>query len=570
MSTNQNSLNMDPMSNDIYLSPLLTVDNQDNPTSIIKVIGVGGGGSNAVNHMFNQGIRGVNFMVCNTDAQDLEASPVPMKIQLGRNLTEGRGAGSIPDVGRSAALESVDDIRQALGHHTKMAFVTAGMGGGTGTGAAPVIADLARQMGILTVGIVTMPFAFEGRRRRMQAEEGLEQLRECVDTILVISNEKLREIFGNLTYSAAFAKADDVLTTAARSIAEIITVKGYINVDFADVCTVMRNGGNALMGAALASGENRAFKAAHAAISSPLLNDSCIHGAKHVLLYISTGTQELLMDEITEITDFVQQEAGSNADIIWGTGQDDALGENLSVTIIATGFESGQKSKAATEPSRVPLEVTNPQAAQPEKSPQQVFDEPVFEVREKEQPEAQPACEPVFSETETPPQPRPEILSLDVETPIDNIINLDVPTSPFAQDHEETISTWQEKEVSEPAAPEAQAAPDENKQNPEAPAPDFSKPSYLPAEPTPDDFRRQEDRFIRLAEITRKLRTPSGLRDIENEPAYKRRNLRQEEENPSPDAANTTPLSNWQIADPKNPGGHLFIQKNSYLHGNVD
>lgn len=553
------------MSNDIYLSPLLTVDQHDNPTSIIKVIGVGGGGSNAVNHMFNQGIRGVNFMVCNTDAQDLEASPVPVKIQLGRNLTEGRGAGSIPDVGRSAALESVDEIKQALGNHTKMAFITAGLGGGTGTGAAPVIADLARQMGILTVGIVTMPFAFEGRRRRMQAEEGLEQLRNCVDTILVISNEKLREIYGNLTYSAAFAKADDVLTTAARSIAEIITVKGYINVDFADVCTVMRNGGNALMGSAQASGENRAFKAVHAAISSPLLNDNCIHGAKHVLLYISTGTQELLMDEITEITDFVQQEAGSNADIIWGTGQDDSLGDNLSVTIIATGFESGQKAKSAEEPSRVTLEIVNPQAATVDKAPEPVFEEPVFEVREIQEPPKQAEEKPATTEA-----PQPEILSLDLDSPLDSMVNLDVPTSPFADDNpEEKESAWQEKEVSNgPQANVGNSLTEPAKtQNS---GPDLSKPTYIPHEPTAEDFRRQEDRYLRMAEITRKLRTPSGLRDIENTPAYQRRNLRLEEEKPQHDPSETNPLSDWQIANPDNPGGHLFIQKNSYLHGNVD
>lgn len=554
------------MSNDIFLKPLLTVDNYDNPTSIIKVIGVGGGGSNAVNHMFNQGIRGVNFMVCNTDAQDLEASPVPVKIQLGRNLTEGRGAGSIPDVGRSAALESVEEIKQALGNHTKMAFITAGLGGGTGTGAAPVIADLARQMGILTVGIVTMPFAFEGRRRRMQAEEGLEQLRSCVDTILVISNEKLREIYGNLTYSAAFAKADDVLTTAARSIAEIITVKGYINVDFADVCTVMRNGGNALMGSAQASGENRAFKAVHAAISSPLLNDNCINGAKHVLLYISTGTQELLMDEITEITDFVQQEAGSDADIIWGTGQDDALGDNLSVTIIATGFESGQKSKAAEEPNRITLEIVNPQAAKTEKDTEPIFEEPVFEVRDVKEPQNPTDDTPLPTTI-----PQPEVLSLDLESPLDSVVNLDVPTSPFADDSiKEDQSVWQEKEISTTSQASVQSSPESEIAKSLNPQPDLSKPSYIPPEPTAEDFRRQEDRYLRMAEITRKLRTPSGLRDIENTPAYQRRNLRLEEETPQNNPSQTTPLSNWQISSSDNPGGHLFIQKNSYLHGNVD
>lgn len=553
---------MDPLHNDIYLSPLLTVDNQDNPTSIIKVIGVGGGGSNAVNHMFNQGIRGVNFMVCNTDAQDLEASPVPVKIQLGRNLTEGRGAGSIPDVGRSAALESIEELKAALGGHTKMAFITAGLGGGTGTGAAPVIADLARQLGILTVGIVTMPFAFEGRRRRIQAEEGLEQLRNCVDTILVISNEKLREIYGNLTYSAAFAKADDVLTTAARSIAEIITVKGYINVDFADVCTVMRNGGNALMGSAMASGENRAFKAVHAAISSPLLNDNCIAGAQHVLLYISTGTQELLMDEITEITDFVQQEAGSNADIIWGTGQDEKLGDNLCVTIIATGFKSGRREEQVASPEKVSLEITNPETTIVADQP--VFEEPVFTVREK--PET--SSPEVPASPETTEEAKPEVLELDLTTPVDQIVNLDEPTSPFANDDAQVDSIWEERPVAPPQTPEF--CEDAEKVQP--PRLDLSKPTVVPSDHTADDLKSFQSRMVRITETSHILRSPSALRDLENEPAFKRRNLRVEENGPAdqPAVDNTNPLSNWSINDPKSPNSSLFKRNNSYLHGNVD
>ncbi|MCS6980595.1 MAG: cell division protein FtsZ [Flavobacteriales bacterium] len=553
---------MDPLHNDIYLSPLLTVDNQDNPTSIIKVIGVGGGGSNAVNHMFNQGIRGVNFMVCNTDAQDLEASPVPVKIQLGRNLTEGRGAGSIPEVGRSAALESIEELKAALGSHTKMAFITAGLGGGTGTGAAPVIADLARQMGILTVAIVTMPFAFEGRRRRMQAEEGLEQLRNCVDTILVISNEKLREIYGNLTYSAAFAKADDVLTTAARSIAEIITVKGYINVDFADVCTVMRNGGNALMGSAMASGENRAFKAVHAAISSPLLNDNCIAGAQHVLLYISTGAQELLMDEITEITDFVQQEAGSNADIIWGTGQDEKLGDNLCVTIIATGFKSGQREEKVSSPEKVKLEITNPESTLIADQP--VFEEPVFTVTEK--PETGLAEAPALPETIQ--EPKPEVLELDLTTPVDQIVNLDEPTSPFEHSVEQSESLWEEKPVT--ASPMPQFCQDTTRTEP--PRLDLSKPTVVPPDKTSEDLKSFQSRILRITEASHILRSPSALRDLENEPAFKRRNLRFEEIGPTDQTAidKPNPLSNWSINDPKSPSNSLFKRNNSYLHGNVD
>jgi len=550
--------------NDIFINPLLMIDHNDNPTSIIKVIGVGGGGSNAVNHMFNQGIHGVNFMVCNTDAQDLEASPVPLKVQLGRNLTEGRGAGSIPDVGRNAALESVDEIKALLGNHTKMVFITAGLGGGTGTGAAPVIADLARQMGILTVGIVTMPFAFEGRRRKVQAEEGLEQLRSSVDTIIVISNEKLREIYGNLGYSAAFAKADDVLTTAARSIAEIITVKGYINVDFADVCTVMRNGGNALMGSAMASGEDRALKAVNAALSSPLLNDNCIKGAKHVLLYISTGTKELLMDEISEITDFVQMEAGMNADIIWGTGMDKKLEENLSVTIIATGFESGRREDKLESTQKISLEVTNPnqtvlQTCEP------VFQEPIFTVTEKEVADKN-------ADFQNPtPENQPEVMTLDLSTPMDQVVNLDIPTSPFTR-HETTnpdSPVWEEKPL-----------PTENIQKIDTPIfaeddtsrnfVDLNKPTVFPPEPTKEDIERQHDRFIRLKEITHKLKSPSGLRDLENEPAYKRRNIRQEEDNSNMENDSNSGISTWNINDANNQNGHLFIQKNSFLHGNVD
>lgn len=306
--------------------------------SIIKVIGVGGGGSNAVNHMYKQGIKGVDFIICNTDQQALDTSPVPKKIQLGASLTEGRGAGSLPDVGRNAAIENIDEIKAILDKNTKMVFITAGMGGGTGTGAAPVIAALAREAGILTVGIITIPFSFEGRRRRMQAEAGVEELKKNVDTLLIISNDKLREMYGNLKLKDCFAQADNILTTAAKSIAEIITVTGYMNVDFADVKTVMTNSGEAIMGSATASGENRAMKAVESALSSPLLNDSHIKGASNILLYINSGNDEVSMDEVSEITDYIQEEAGLTADIIWGNGTDESLGDAITVTVIATGF----------------------------------------------------------------------------------------------------------------------------------------------------------------------------------------------------------------------------------------
>ncbi|MFC2175381.1 cell division protein FtsZ [Bacteroidota bacterium] len=311
--------------------------------SIIKVIGVGGGGSNAVNHMYKQGIRGVDFVVCNTDQQALDMSPVPKKIALGSSLTEGRGAGAQAEVGRNAAIETLDDIREVLENNTKMVFITAGMGGGTGTGAAPVIAEAARELGILTVGIVTIPFNFEGRKRKLQADKGLEELKKHVDTVLIISNDKLREMYGNLKLSEAFNQADDVLSIAAKGIAEIITVEGYVNVDFEDVRTVMTKSGVAIMGSATASGEDRAIKAVHQALASPLLNDNNIYGASNILLYISSGVKdEVTMDEVSEITDYIQEEAGLEADVIWGNGSDDELGDKLSITIIATGF-SGEK-----------------------------------------------------------------------------------------------------------------------------------------------------------------------------------------------------------------------------------
>jgi len=317
---------------------LMNFDLPVNQSSIIKVLGIGGGGSNAVNHMWKKGIKDVDFVVCNTDAQALTNSPVPVRIQLGESLTEGRGAGSQPDVGRKAAIENLEDVKEVFEGNTKMVFLTAGMGGGTGTGAAPVIAKATREMGVLTVAIVTIPFRFEGQQRINQAIEGINQLREHVDSLLVINNEKLREIYGDLKLSEAFAKADDILTIAAKGIAEIITVHGYINVDFADVETVMKDSGVAILGTGLASGEGRAVKAMDAALASPLLNNNDITGADNILLNITSGENEVSMDEIGEITDFVSHSAAKNAHIIWGTGQDKNLGDSISVTIIATGF----------------------------------------------------------------------------------------------------------------------------------------------------------------------------------------------------------------------------------------
>ena len=317
---------------------LMNFDLPVNRSSIIKVIGVGGGGSNAVNHMYRNGIKDVNFVVCNTDAQALANSPVQVKIQLGSSLTEGRGAGNKPAIGREAAIENLDDVIEVLVNNTKMVFITAGMGGGTGTGAAPVIAKAAKELNILTVAIVTIPFRNEGQRRINQALEGIAEIEKYVDSLLVINNEKIREMYGDLKVSEAFAKADDVLAIAAKSIAEIITVHGYINVDFADVETVMTNSGVAIMGSAIATGPDRAMEAVTHALKSPLLNDNNITGSRNILINITSGSEEITMDEIGQITDYIQNCAGEDADLIWGNGIDEKLGNSISVTVIATGF----------------------------------------------------------------------------------------------------------------------------------------------------------------------------------------------------------------------------------------
>lgn len=325
-----------------------------NQSNVIKVIGVGGGGSNAINHMFKQGIKGVDFVICNTDAQALENSPVPNKIQLGVSLTEGLGAGANPDVGQQAAIESLPQLEKMLETHTKMVFITAGMGGGTGTGAAPEIAKLSKSKDILTVGIVTIPFQFEGKIRTEQAMLGLEKLRANVDSLIVINNNKLRDVYGNLGFKAGFSKADEVLATASRGIAEVITHHYTQNIDLKDAKTVLANSGTAIMGSANASGENRAKEAIVAALDSPLLNDNKIKGAKNVLLLIVSGNEEITIDEIGEINDYIQTEAGFNANIIMGVGEDETLGDTISVTVIATGFNVEQQKEIVNlEPKKI-------------------------------------------------------------------------------------------------------------------------------------------------------------------------------------------------------------------------
>lgn len=386
---------------------MLQFDLPKEQSSIIKVIGVGGGGSNAVNYMHSLGIGGVDFVVCNTDAQALAISKVPNKVQLGPSLTQGLGAGANPEIGRQATEESLEEIRRILEVNTKMAFVTAGMGGGTGTGGAPIISKICKEMGILTVGIVTTPFSYEGKKRALHADQGINQLRDQVDTLLVISNDKLRHQFGNLTMSAALSTADNVLATAAKCITDVINTTGQINVDFADVCTVMRNGGVAILGSARASGENRAQSAIEKALNSPLLNDSDIKGAKWILINInsSTGSYEFTMDEVETIQEFLLSQAGADTDVILGLGYDDSLGEDINITIIATGFE--QKSVSGTtesitrevakdekvlytldtapSPAPTPIQLVQPeQPAQEVQVEQPIIEEPVVELQQEQ------------------------------------------------------------------------------------------------------------------------------------------------------------------------------------------
>lgn len=393
----------------------ISFDLPKNQSNVIKVIGVGGGGSNAINHMFKQGIKGVDFIVCNTDSQALQNSPVPNKIQLGVNLTEGLGAGANPDVGHQSALESVGDIEQMLDSNTKMVFITAGMGGGTGTGAAPVIAQLAKERDILTVGIVTIPFQFEGKVRSEQALLGVEKLRKQVDSLIVINNNKLREVYGNLGFKAGFSKADEVLATASRGIAEVITHHYTQNIDLKDAKTVLSNSGTAIMGSAVATGDNRAKEAIITALDSPLLNDNKITGAKNVLLLIVSGSNEITIDEIGEINDHIQTEAGYNANIIMGVGEDESLGEAIAVTIIATGFNVEQQNGIVNVESKKivhALEDDQKLVRDLTQKPVEVF-QPIVETPKTENKEEKIVFELIEEELEIPA----------VETPAAAIVN---------------------------------------------------------------------------------------------------------------------------------------------------
>jgi len=364
----------------------ISFDLPKNQSNVIKVIGVGGGGSNAINHMFQQGIKGVDFVICNTDAQALQNSGVPNKIQLGLNLTEGLGAGANPNIGEQSAVESYDELKTMLDTNTKMIFITAGMGGGTGTGAAPIIAKMAKELDVLTVGIVTMPFQFEGKMRNQQAQIGIENLRNEVDSLIVINNNKLREVYGNLGFKAGFSKADEVLSTAARGIAEVITHHYTQNIDLRDAKTVLSNSGTAIMGSSTASGQNRAQDAIRKALDSPLLNDNRIAGAKNVLLLIVSGSQEITIDEIGEINDHIQTEAGHGANIIMGVGDDESLDESIAVTIIATGFDIEQQDEITnTETKKVVHSLVEEKAASQNLSEERdpVIIKPIVEFEKK-------------------------------------------------------------------------------------------------------------------------------------------------------------------------------------------
>ena len=489
---------------------LMNFDLPVDRSSTIKVIGVGGGGGNAVNHMFMQGIKDVNFVVCNTDAQALENSPITVKVQLGESLTEGRGAGNKPEVGRQAAIENLDDIVDVLGGNTKMIFITAGMGGGTGTGAAPIIAKAAKEMGLLTVAIVTIPFRFEGDRRISQAVEGINEIEKYVDSLLVINNEKLREVCGNLKFSEAFSYADNVLATAAKGIAEIITVPGYINVDFADVETVLSNSGVALMGTGIAHGEDRAVTAVQQALTSPLLNDNDINGTENILLNITSGTNEITMDEIGEIADYVNSEVGSSPNIIWGTSVDEKLEESIGITIIATGFESNSIPELyakKTTKKTITLSESEGSTVKNEAPPLTLDDEIIDE----------------------------EDKSLDLTQR-----TLDFDIKKNRNTDSDKFIVLQEPESDTEVAVEAKKSKILKNLN--------------------ESRERMKERRMDSSKIK------DNIDELESEPAYQRKNLKIEQ----PVHSDDSKVSRYSLKDDEDNDGATLNPNNSYLHDNVD
>jgi len=540
--------------------------------SIIKVIGVGGGGSNAVNHMFNQGIKGVDFVICNTDQQALDMSPVPLKIQLGASLTEGRGAGAIPEIGKNAAIENIEEIKNVLGKSTKMVFITAGMGGGTGTGAAPVIARVARELDILTVGIVTIPFAFEGKKRKQQAEEGLEELRKSVDTLLIINNDRLREMYGNLSLGNAFSQADNVLAIAAKGIAEVISVTGLINVDFNDVSTVMKNSGVAIMGSATAEGEQRALEAVKNSLSSPLLNDNDIKGAKYVLLNITYGNKEILMDEIGIITDYIQDEAGSTADVIWGHGYDETLGDAINLTLIATGFNSSPITGLEKAPEKTVLSLEDNVATmitQPIESPVELTAEIVTESVEEFIAET-----PVFKE-EVEEQP---YIKIKEETDKQAEINWSFTSDSLKSSSEEIkfeSESFENKNEELPIAKKEEPTKDKEEEVIRHMLTDDFNERVSENESAQtkmalshdEQQKRVKERMERIQSYTSKLKSSSGLSDLEKEPAYKRKNINIDDIPHSSEES----MSKFTLSDESEDGKKVGLRENnSFLHDNVD
>lgn len=492
--------------------------NRKEEPSIIKIIGVGGGGSNAVTYMYKQGIVGVDYAICNTDAQAMSLSPVPVKIPLGASLTEGRGAGSKPEIGKRACMESIEEIKRFLDDGAKMVFITAGMGGGTGTGAAPIIAKTAQEMGILTVGIVTLPFSFEGRIRVNNGYEGLEELRKNVDCLVVISNDKLRLIYGNMGVSAAFSQADSILCTAAKGIAEIITVPGYVNVDFEDVNTVMRGSGVAVMGTAAVEGDGRARRAVDEALNSPLLEDNNIFGAKNILVNITSGTKEATMDEIFEITEFIQQEAGENANLIWGNCFDERLGEKISVTIIATGFEASRKMPQvpATSRAQTPASSGSKQVLH--------LDEDV---------------------------PKPSLATITAQADEEPDTPKKAPTIEFDFDSvRSTVDSARPKSDEPFLKPSSTSTPDLT--------PEERRQRLIEAQ-----RRRQEAQSRPLSVV--KLNSPQTIIELESQPAYLRQGLKLDDV-PESDARE---MSEWTLSI-EDDDVEIRPNGNSYLHDNVD
>ncbi|HSV87830.1 MAG TPA: cell division protein FtsZ [Bacteroidales bacterium] len=503
---------------------MIKFDLPKNQSSIIKVLGVGGGGSNAVNNMFRQGIEGVDFVVCNTDSQALELSPVPNKIQLGVNLTEGRGAGNDPEIGKKAALEDLDHIKEMLEKNTRMVFITAGMGGGTGTGAAPVIAKLAREMGILTVAIVTQPFSFEGNKRIQQAKDGILKLKEHVDTLLTISNDRIIEIYGKLSINKSFAIADNVLTNAARGIAEVITLPGIVNVDFEDVRTVLTNSGVALMGTGCAEGENRAIKAVELAINSPLLNDNNIRGAKNILLNVTYGSEEVLSDEILLITDYIKNEAGNNAEIIWGLCHHELIGNNISITLLATGFTGNQGLLNEIQPQIVVRPLEKPQK----------MEEPI-------------------GQSDFDASDSSEIKLINKKSLPDK-----------TRDHQQHAYTFDFPLNEELQASASKKVITKGNESLVSGKRTISPPEISPVSEE-ELLRKMREREQRLKDLSIRLKSTEGLKSIEDEPAYIRRHVQLSNVPHSSDSQ----VSRYTLNEEKDREVQIK-SNNSFLHDNVD